>query len=1629
MDSSLQNLLDRYRKSAKTEREKGEYFELLVKNFLENDPMYSDLFTRVCTYAEWARTQGIDESDTGIDLVAELAREEGFCAIQCKFYQENYRIQKKDIDSFFTASGKKFFKMRLIVDSTTAEWSKHAEDALHGQTIPVTRLSLRDLELSSLDWETYARDSKVKLLEGKHLYKHQREALKAVEKKFREVDRGKLLMACGTGKTLTSLRIAEQLVGKGGCILYLLPSLSLMSQTIRKWTQDAEIKLRSFAVCSDVHVGKRKARDDLSDINIHDLAYPATTDAVKLGEEFSQACDDDRMNVIFSTYHSIQVISEAQRNYELPEFDLIVCDEAHRTTGATLPGEDESNFVKVHYQNFIKGKKRLYMTATPRIFGDKVRSKAKEAAAVLCSMDDPELYGETFYEVSFSYAVENDLLTDYKVIVLAMDEGMVSESVQKRLTNEDSELVLDDVTKIIGCYRALAKLDLKEELFADTEPMSQAVAFCKSIKSSELIKKEFSEVVSEYLEEQGQETGEILRCEVEHVDGTFNAKERGRLLDWLSAENGGVDRPSTCRILSNARCLSEGVDVPALDAILFMHPRKSQIDVVQSVGRVMRRAPGKNMGYVILPIGIPASISPSQALKNNEKYKTVWQILNALRAHDDRFDSMINKIDLGVDVSDRMEIIAVVENLPRRYEQTPSRNDIGSGSVSEDEQQENQIVPVTPPEQLSFELDDFNKAILAKIVQKCGTREYWEDWAGDIAKIAQTHIARIGAILKEPDTEERRTFDKFLEEIRDDLNESISESEAIEMLSQHLITKPVFDTLFEGYKFSQRNPVSIAMQGVLDTLQAHNLDNETGSLDKFYASVRMRASGINNDEAKQQIIIQLYEKFFKNAFPSMTEKLGIVYTPVEIVDFIIHSVNDVLQLEFGQTLGNKGVHILDPFVGTGTFITRLLQSGLIKPDELEHKYKNELHANEIVLLAYYIAAINIEATYHALVGGKYESFEGICLTDTFQLYEKDDMISEILVNNSDRRIKQKELDDIRVIMSNPPYRGPQKDAGDNLANISYPDLDKQINLTYAAHTSATNKNSLYNSFVKAFRWGSNRLGDRGILAYVSSASFITGRSMNGLRKCLSDEYSNIYVFNLRGDVRTSGELSRKEGGNIFKAGSMLPIAITVGVKNFEKKNRGRIFYHDIGDYLPRGEKLARIREFKSISGITERNGWETITPDKHNDWIEQRDDSFDEFIPIGDKKNKHLITVFENYSIGLKTERDAWCYNSSKEGLAEKIQSMISFYNTEVDRLLGTGKIAKEIDINNFINTDKSRISWTESLKKDLIEGKKHNFHPERIYPVMYRPFFKQWVYFSRDMNERVYQMPNIFPEPGVRNRVVVMTSVGQKNGFSVLMTDYLPDLHMVGDSQCFPLKLYEKSENLGELYKNQHTENDYVEKDGISDVGFEHFQKAYPEEEISKEDVFYYIYGLLHSEDYRNRYANNLSKQLPRIPCVKKSEDFWTFSNAGRELADLHVNYETVKPYTVNFKESDPFSMNLEPEDFRVEKMKFSGSGKNKDRTIVIYNHKIIMTDIPLEAYEYKVNGKPALQWVMERQGLRTDKDSGIVNDANRYAIETANLTAYPLDLFRRIITVSLETLRIVKSLPELDQFCFPNK
>ncbi len=606
-------------------------------------------------YADWARKNGLPAQDTGIDLVASTRTAE-LVAIQCKLYAEDHTLQKKDIDSFFTASGKTRFARRIIVSSTN-QWSRPAEEALADQAPPVTKLDLEDLEHSRIDWSKYQPfEETVPLRPRKTLREHQVAAVNDVLTGLAKHDRGKLIMACGTGKTFTSLKIAEQLAGAGGRVLFLVPSLSLLSQILTEWSQESAIPLHAFAVCSDSDVGKKRVttpNDDDVRTLIHELKYPATTDAASLARAMARVHDAGHLSVVFSTYHSIEVLGEAQARHGLPAFDLIVCDEAHRTTGAIFEDEDESAFVRVHDADFIRARRRLYMTATPRIYGDAAKVRAESESVALCSMDDPALYGPTLHTISFSRAVQLQLLVDYKVVVLAVEESHVSRRLQALLSDDDNQLKVTDAAKIVGCWKALGKRGLTQDLIGDAEPMRRAVAFCQVIRAtgkakyhqvaSETIAAQFQAVVDAYQEqEENLPQAQRLRCEAAHVDGSMNAGTKEAKLRWLKDDAGD----GVCRILSNVRCLSEGVDVPALDAVLFLTPRNSQVDVVQSVGRVMRLSPGKKRGYVILPVVIPAGLEPHEALSDNKTYAVVWQVLQALRSHDDRFDAMINKMDL-----------------------------------------------------------------------------------------------------------------------------------------------------------------------------------------------------------------------------------------------------------------------------------------------------------------------------------------------------------------------------------------------------------------------------------------------------------------------------------------------------------------------------------------------------------------------------------------------------------------------------------------------------------------------------------------------------------------------------------------------------------------------------------------------------------------------------------------------------------------------------------------------------------------------------------------------------------------------------------------------------------------------
>jgi hypothetical protein len=1619
------NILNKYRVESFTEKIKGERFERIMQAYLQTEPQYSNLFKNVWMWEDFPSKNDLGGSDTGIDLVA-LTYEEEYWAIQCKCFSESSIIDKPAVDSFLSTSSRKFrnenqelinFSHRLWI-STTNKWGPKASEAIKNQTPPVSRLNLIDLQESSIDWEKLDQGIKGELArkEKKSLRQHQKEALNNTSEYFKTgADRGKLIMACGTGKTFSALRIAENETNNKGFVLFLVPSIALLGQSLREWSSDSIEPINAICICSDPEVSRKKTKiEDSDSFSILDLALPASTNTSQIVKQFQslEKRNPKGMVVVFSTYQSIEVISEAQRELKnsgskFGDFDLIICDEAHRTTGVSLAGEDESVFTKVHSNEFLQARKRLYMTATPRLFSDDVKSKAAQADASLCSMDDKSIFGDEIYRIGFGEAVEKNLLSDYKVLILTLNENNIPPSIQKMIADKTNEINSDDASKLIGCINALSKQVLGDEGLIndnDPDPMKRAVAFCSSIPISEKITNTFNIATDEYISSLPLEEREkMVSISSKHIDGSMNAPRRDELLSWLKADG----EANECRILTNVRCLSEGVDVPSLDAVLFLSARNSQVDVVQSVGRVMRRSPNKKYGYIIIPVIVPANIEPSQALDDNERFKVVWSVLNALRAHDDRFNATINKIELNKTKPN--QIIIGGSNYSFNEDGEP----IFDPKENEYEKAKKEIT-----EQLILQFEELKGAVFAKLVQKVGDRRYWEQWAKNVAEIAERQVDRLNRLIKDGG-KHQMAFDEFIKGLRKNINPSISEQEGIDMLSQHIITKPVFEALFEGYSFVKENPISVSMQRMLELLEEQSFEKDTETLQKFYDSVKMRASGIDNAEGKQRIIIELYDKFFKTAFPKMVEKLGIVYTPVECVDFIIHSVNDVLKKEFGRSISDENIHILDPFTGTGTFITRLFQSGLIDVKDLERKYKHEIHANEIVLLAYYIAAINIENAYHDATPdpddgiGKtnYTPFDGIVLTDTFQLGETDDgekLFSEMFPKNSERVQRQKKAP-LRVIIGNPPYSVGQKSANDNAQNQSYQRLDGRIGSTYAKMTTATNKNSLYDSYIKAFRWSSDRLDDNGgIICFISNGAWIDGNSSDGFRKSLEKEFTSIYVFNLRGNQRTSGELSRKEGGKIFGSGSRTPISITLLVKNPDvETEKATIYYHDIGDYLSQSEKLKIVSDFGSVSN--EKMSWDILKPNEHGDWISVRNDKFTDFVKIGDKDEKSDNTFFNPiYSRGLSSARDSWCYNSSKNLLVKNIQSLISFYNIQRVKLHTEWKNNPKVELEEILDFDSSRITWNRGMKLDVSKNKEIIFDSNNIRIGSYRPFFKQFVYMAREVNDMIYLLPKLFASDNV---VICLPGIGNTKDFDLTITKNIPDLGVVSASQCFPLYYYEDNTKSQTGLFDSDGGQDYIRRDGISDFILERAKKQYGATNISKEDIFYYVYGFLHSPDYRETFANDLKKMLPRLPLVDDVRDFWSFSKAGRQLADIHLNYESVEPYP---------NVKVLGEDsglFKVEKMRFP---KKDQKDTILFNSRITIQNIPLEAYEYVVNGKSAIEWIMERYQITTHKESQITNDPNDWSEEVGN-PRYILDLLLSIINVSMQTREIVSKLPKL--------
>ena len=1614
-----------------------------MQGYLKTTSLYANRLEEVWLWMEFPFHDQFGGKDTGIDLVARTVEGE-YWAIQCKCYAADTFINKPDVDTFLATSGKRFetefgmtgFAQRLWI-STTNKWNSTAEQTIRNQNPPVTRLNLIDLENDDVNWSSLEQGLFGVASRSKPfaIREHQQEAIDQAHAYFKIDEatgqpahtRGKLIMACGTGKTFTSLRIAENETGGRGLVLFLVPSIALLGQTLRSWLQQAQEPMTAVCICSDPQVSKQTEKKDNDTTSVIDLALPASTDVPSIVKQLQHARrhNAEGLTVVFSTYQSIDVISRAQQQLlaetddAFGTFDLIICDEAHRTTGVTLKDETESAFVRVHNNDFLRAVRRIYMTATPRLYTDETKKRAEENSAVLCSMDDRSMYGDEIYRIGFGKAVKQELLSDYKVLILAVGEKDITPTLQNALTREDGTIDADDPSKLIGCINALSKkvLGADEEFVkgSDPLPMRRAVAFCSSIKASKAIANAFTDYKDLYMEDiREEDRATMVDVVAHHVDGSMSATKRDEELMWLKEQ---PENERECRMLTNARCLSEGVDVPSLDAVVFISPKNSQVDVVQSVGRVMRRSEGKKYGYIIIPVVVPADAEGDKVLENHPNFKVVWTVLNALRAHDDRFNAEVNKIELSKKKPKNILFGGV--GASRKDEDQHSDGDSKPRAESAAEQLATQ---------LSMSFNDLQNVFYAKLVTKVGTKRYWELWAKDIAQIAEQHIARIKALIAD-NGKHRRAFDQLMRGLHRNINPGLSEQDAIEMLSQHIISRPVFEALFENYQFAASNPISRSMQKMLDLLDDETkTEEEHQKLQKFYEYVRTTVGDIHEAEGRQRIIVELYDKFFKVASPRTVDKLGIVYTPVEVVDFIIRSVGYILQREFGRSLSDENVHILDPFTGTGTFITRLLQSGLISREALERKYGREIHANEIVLMAYYIASVNIENVFHDLMGPdkEYQPFGGICLTDTFQLGEEaadENLYSEQFPTNSRRVIEQKKRR-ITVIVGNPPYSIGQKSANDNAQNESYPTLESRIENTYVAQSEAALNKSAYDSYIKAFRWASDRLNEKegGVIGFVTNSTWLDANGLDGMRKCLEREFSAIYVFNLRGNQRTSGELSRKEGGKIFGSGSRTPIAITILVKKPKTSDEAaRICYHDIGDYLSREEKLNILHNMGDVSNPLMQ--WVSITPNEHGDWLNKRSEQFKLYTPLEPEKKfgKGNKSFFEGFSLGLGTNRDAWVYNSSLVELQANITKTIDFYNQQVESY----KTAKqEMSLDNFLadKRDSTKIVWTDTLIRDLQKGIKYTIDTSRYTVGMYRPYFKQALYQDRILNHRVYQMPRLFPTPNHRNLVICVSGHGGNKENCIFISNSIVDLNCLdAGTQCFPLYWYDDSTaDIADLFSAQQSDADrYVRRDGVTDWILSTARKQYGSR-VTREDIFYYVYGILHAPDYRTTFAADLKKSLPRLPLVESPDDFWAFSRAGRSLAELHLGYEHVEPYagchTVNSTTSEDDAIN-----YRVEKMRFGKlDSKTADKSIIHYNAGITIESIPLEAYDYVVNGKSVIEWVMERYAVKTDSTSLITNDPNDWCREHDD-PKYIYNLLLRIITISLKTMKIVRSLPKL--------
>ena len=1333
-------------------QEKGKAFELALCEALKKHPgdWGQSRFEQVWHWRDWPAIEEYfpDRKDRGIDLVARNTQDYGggLVAIQAKYGKSE--IPTEQIDSFLATASSNIFQNRVLVAERNI--AKAGEVKLENAGAHVLRL--KEIDDWVKDWRRYipnhTQDIEIEFPQHE-LRGYQRDALDAIAANFEVNTRGKLVLPCGTGKSFVALKAAEENAGRGKSVLYLVPSISLMGQTMREWSRHSSFDHQYIGICSDITAGRDlDKRGSYIAGQYTELTMPVTTDLEKIKTVLRTPVPRHRMRVVFSTYQSSPKIQVALQDPDLEhvKFDLAICDEAHRTTGIEALEQSKSRvkpFQLIHQDEEIRVSKRLYMTATPRVFAENIRKRMAESNfdGQSYSMDDESVYGPEAYRMNFADAIDGGWLSDYKVVVIGVSEQeYFNRAKDNPIRFEDGKLVdANTVVRLAGCWDALATPQSQApEVARDLGQLEEnglgnaktAIAFTSTVKDSKLAEKLWQPVADWTEETKSEPDASYLKLSVQHLDANTPASERSTMIEGLREMGKGAR--GECKVLTNVGVLTEGVDVPALDAVVFLQSRSSPVDVTQAVGRVMRKAEGKEFGYVVIPVVVPTykqivDEDSAASLIDETDFKPVFDVIRALRSHDERIDHMLEARTMPVEL----------------------RISTGGGGGGGEG---GGFVPTEL--ELRTAIEQLNSKLGSIMLDACGDRHMYPNWGTKAGAVCETIEVSLNALV-ENNEHVRSEFEIFHKSLTESVSPDISFDQTVRMVSHHLVTVPVFDELFSESMFAERNPITQSMSAIRRTINEAGTEfsKEREPLRRAYSMMNEAYKAADSPRKRLDVLREIFDGFFRKAMPGEVKTMGIAYTPIELVDFMIKSVDTLCRKEFGKGLTDRDVHILDPFAGTGTFLAHLLECKdpkgdyLIRDEDLNRKYQQELHANELVLLAYYIAALKIEETKHrrtAEAAGveraqviPYESFDRIVLADTFHMGESSrelEMVFDGLAWNTLRAKNQIEAP-IRVIFGNPPWSAGRDDSSEVTRKTAYEGIAERIRSSYGEanrELNVTAAKALGNLFVAAFRWATDRLIANknkvpAIIAFVSPNSLTDGTSLAGMRKVLRDEFSDIYVVNLRGNALKAGEAWQIEGDKVFGESSRNGVQITLLIRNPKKSSNApaTLRYAMVPERLKLNQKL----EWLGDLSVESTEQFHIVPETPEHDWINLQDPSFKSLLPVcKGLKSRDQKFIADFHCLGITTACDTYVYAFSKADLERKIRLLIDEFNRCAVEYESSGYTNEKFTA--LTRSDSlAKIKWTDKLKKSLQKRKKLKFEPERVKEALYRPFTKCYLY------------------------------------------------------------------------------------------------------------------------------------------------------------------------------------------------------------------------------------------------------------------------------------------------------------